>query len=312
MIIPVFNEAGGLDHFHKNLVVQLSLIKDMTPEIIYCNDGSTDNSVDVIKRMSQNNHSIKLVSLSRNFGKEIAVTAGIHNATGDALLMIDADGQHPVELISKFIQKWRSGSKVVVGIRTANRGEGGVKKYGSKLFYYFINKVLKIQLTPNATDFRLIDKVVQQDFIAMTERNRISRGMIDWLGYKQDFIKFKAHSRFAGQASYSFKKLFKLGIDTIISLSTSPLYLASYIGVVTLFISTLLGIFMVLDAILKDPFGLNITGSAYLTVFLLFLMGILFIFQGIIGLYLSHIHAETQGRPLFIIDRSNSTGLNEK
>ena len=164
---------------------------------------------------------------------------------------------------------------------------------------------------PRATDFRLIDKAIQREFKLMTERNRITRGLIDWLGYERDYIEFKASPRLSGEAGYSFKKLFKLAIDSAISLSISPLYITAYIGVVILPLSTLLGLFMLINLALGDPTNLHATGSAYLMVLVLFLVGILLVSQAIICLYLSHIHTETQNRPLYIIDKEGSANLNE-
>jgi len=310
-VMPVHNESAGLSDFHKSL---LDVLKDNglnDYELIYVDDGSTDDTAKFIDKLASGNQQIKLVKLSRNFGKEIATTAGIHEAIGAAIVTLDADGQHPVGLIPQFIDRWKSGAKVVIGMRSANQKEGLVKRYGSKLFYKLFNRFSGVELVPGSTDFRLIDRVVQQDFVRMTERNRITRGLIDWLGYERDYIYFKANPRLAGEASYSFKKLFKLAVDSTISLSVSPLYIAAYIGAIILPVSILMGLFMLVDLILGDPTHLHATGSAYLIVLVLFLVGVLLVSQAIIGLYLSHIHAETQNRPLYIIDKAGSANLNE-
>lgn len=308
IVVPVYNEGAGLELFQKSLVDVLEKL-NKSYEIIYCDDGSTDNTAALVRRWCDIDDHIKLIKLSRNFGKEIAVTAGVHTAHGKAIITIDGDGQHPVELIPEFIKHWEAGSKVVVGLRSANQREGLVKRYGSKLFYKLFSQLAGTKLVPGATDFRLIDRAVQQEFIKMTERNRITRGLVDWLGYKRDYIKFTANPRLAGQAGYSFKKLSKLAIDSVISLSISPLYVSAYLGAVVLPISALLGIFMVFNALIGDPLGLHATGSAYLMVLVLFLVGVLLVSQGIIGLYLSHIHTETQNRPLYIIDTQESANL---
>ncbi len=308
IIVPVYNEADGLEIFHDSLISHVRDISDNNYEIIYVNDGSTDGSGEVLEALSSS-PSIKIISFSRNFGKEVATTAGIHQAAGDAIITIDADGQHPVELIPQFVQKWRSGSKVVIGVRTANQKEGLVKSIGSRVFYRVLNGLAGTKLVPRSTDFRLVDRAVQREFIPMTERNRITRGLIDWLGYKRDYIEFRANPRYHGDAGYSFKKLSKLFIDSIISLSISPLYISAYIGAVVLPLSALTGLFMLINAVFGDPAGIHATGSAYVVVFLVFLVGILLISQGIIGLYLSHIHTETQNRPLYVIDKEKSRNL---
>ncbi len=306
VVVPVYNEAAGLKDFHESLVNVLQKTPKDNYEIIYCDDGSTDDSPGIIREFHEQNSKIKLIRLSRNFGKEVATTAGIHAATGQAVLTIDSDGQHPVDLIPKFVKLWEKGSKVVIGVRTINDREGLVKRYGSKLFYGLFNRFTGMKLVPRTTDFRLIDRVVQQEFTRMTERNRITRGLIDWLGYRRDYIEFKASPRLSGDAGYSFKKLFKLAIDSAISLSISPLYITAYIGAVVLPVSILLGAFMIINLLLGDPAGLHATGGAYVLVLVLFLIGVLLVSQGIIGLYLSHIHTETKNRPLYIIDKDRS------
>ena len=312
VVVPLYNERLGLPDFHKSLLASLERSAKDSYEIIYCDDGSTDGSGHIIKDWALKDKHLKLLVLSKNFGKEVATTAGIHQARGQAIITIDADGQHPVELIGDFLDRWRAGSQVVIGLRTENQNAGFAKHWGSKLFYRAFNRFSSLKLVPGSTDFRLIDRVVQADFIKMTEHNRITRGLIDWLGYKRDYIKFAANPRIAGEASYSFKKLLKLAIDSTISLSTSPLYITAYIGAVVLPLSALLGLGMVIDAGLGDPLNLHAKGSAYMVVLLLFLIGILLVSQGIIGLYLSHIHTEAQNRPLFIIDQSNSENLEDE
>ncbi len=308
VVVPVFNESAGLETFHRSLLIELEKLAILF-EVMYCDDGSTDDTADQVRRWCKNDPRIKLLRLSRNFGKEIATTAGIHAASGQAIMTLDADGQHPVELMPEFVTRWKAGAKVVIGLRTANQQEGSIKRYGSKLFYWLFNRLTGVELLAGSTDFRLIDRSVQQTFKQMTEHGRITRGLIDWLGYKREYIAFTANPRQAGQASYSFKKLSKLAIDSVISLSISPLYIPAYIGVIVLPVSVLLGLFMVMNIIIGDPWRLHITGGGYVMVLLLFLIGILLVSQGIIGLYLSHIHTETQNRPLYVIDQEGSAGI---
>lgn len=311
IVVPVYNEAAGLRSFHESLIGTLR--QDNVPgyEIIYVDDGSTDDTLGVIRLLHADDSSVRLVKLSRNFGKEIATTAGIHAAKGDAIVTIDADGQHPVELLPVFLGRWQAGDKVVIGLRTENQSEGAVKRYGSKLFYWLINRLAGVKLLPGATDFRLIDRTIQQEFVRMTEHGRITRGLIDWLGYKREYVPFKANPRLHGEAGYSFRKLFKLAIDSVISLSVSPLFIAAYIGAVVLPVSVLVALAMLVNALLGDPLAWRTTGSAYVVVLLLFLVGVLLVSQGIIGLYLSHIHTETQNRPLYVVDTEQSIGVSQ-
>lgn len=308
----MFNEAKGLDGLHKDLTQMLQKTVQQKYEIIYCDDGSYDGTNELIKRWCNKNPKVKLVTLARNFGKEIAVSAGLAAAKGQAVITLDADGQHPVSLVPEFIKRWQAGGKVIIGLRASNQKEGLIKKYGSRLFYGPYNKLMNLRLVPGATDFRLIDASVLRDFLRMTERNRITRGMIDWLGYEQEHIKFSANPRRHGHAGYSFKKLFKLAIDSMISLSISPLYIAMYLGIFILPISAVIGACLLVNELAGDPLGWNASGSAYLMVLLLFLVGVILVSQGIIGLYLSQIHTETQNRPLYVIDQERSVGIDEK
>ena len=310
-VVPLYNESSGLKQLHDSLMEVIRQHITEPYEVIYCNDGSTDTSLSKLTQLAKDDSAVRVVSLTRNFGKEIAITAGIGEARGQAVITLDADGQHPVELIPEFINRWKAGSKVVVGIRTANQREGLAKRLGSRLFYWSFNHLTGKKLKPGLSDFRLIDQSVQREFMRITERNRITRGLIDWLGYPQDYVYFKVRARMAGEATYSLRKLVKLAVDTTVSLSISPLHSMAYIGAVVLPVSVLLGLAMSFNAIIGDPFGLHITGGAFVLVLVLFLIGILLVSQGIIGMYLAHIHAETQNRPLYIIDTDRSVRLDE-
>ena len=300
VVIPVYNEAAVLTLFHRTLMEILGLAP-LSYEVIYVNDGSTDRSLNTLRALAKAHAQVRILNLSRNFGKEMATTAGLHAARGEAIVMLDADGQHPVEAIPKFVQAWQRGAKVVVGLPN-NRHSTLWKRAGSKLFNGIYSRLTGIKIEPNATDFRLIDRDVQASFSRLTEHNRITRGLIDWLGYERQYITYAENERLAGNSTQSFRKLFKLAIDSAISLSTSPLYLVAYIGIIILPIATILGAGMVGNYLLQDPLHLHATGGAYVMVLMLFLIGILLVSQGIIGLYLSHIHAESQNRPLYIVD----------
>ncbi len=308
VVIPVFNEQGGLQAFHEALGAELDKLSYQS-EIIYCNDGSTDSTAERLRVIADKDKRVRVLSLSRNFGKEIATTAGLRLAGGAGVLTLDADGQHPVELITQFVAEWEAGSKVVVGLRSDGRHTSFFKRFSSKWFYRLFNRVTGLKLNPQATDFRLIDRTVCDEFNRLTERNRINRGLIDWLGYPQQYITFKAKPRLHDDAGYSFRKLCKLAVDSVISLSSSPLYLVAYVGLVILPLSLLLGAVMAVNWLLGDPLAWHATGAAYVVVLLLCLVGILLMSQGVIGLYLSHIHSETQNRPLYIVNQEESVNL---
>lgn len=304
IVVPLFNEAEGLRSFHETLTREL-LRLGVRYEIIYCDDGSRDATAAILQSLADNAQVRSLV-LTRNFGKEVTLSAGIAAASGEAILTIDGDGQHPVELIGGFVAAWQAGAPVVVGLRRANQNEGFIKRYGSKLFYGIFSRFTGMKLTPGATDFRLIDRTVQKDFLRLTEHSRIIRGLIDWLGYTPVYINFTANAREHGSAGYSLRKLVRLAIDSTVSLSPTPLYFSAYLGAVVLPLASLLGIGMGINWLAGDPLSLHATGTAYVAVLLLFLVGILLTSQGIIGLYLSRLYDETKGRPLYVINEKQS------
>ncbi len=307
VVIPCYNEAENVPVLYKQLI---GALKGIDFEIVYVDDGSRDDTLDELHKLSKKDERVRIVSLSRNFGKEIATTAGITQARGEAVIMVDADGQFPPELIPKFVEKWRAGAQIVTGVRLSNEKEGFIKRYGSKLFYKIIRSMAHIEITPRATDFRLIDKDVREEFLRFSERGRITRGLLDWVGFRNDFIEFRAKPRMAGEATYSVKKLIKLATDSFVSLSLAPLYFSGYAGLIITPFAFLLGLFVFIEQVLLgDPWDLNFTGTAMLGILLLFFVGILLVSQGLIALYISHIHTETQNRPLYIVNRKRSARL---
>lgn len=311
VVVPVYNEAEGIHTFHERLLVpRLEEAIKNSYEIVYVNDGSKDDTLSLLSQIATKDPRVKVVSLSRNFGKEIASSAGIEFASGQATIVMDGDGQHPPELIGEFLEKWRAGAQVVIGVRASNQKEGAIKRVGSRLFYRLFNSVNGVQMQPGSTDYRLIDRAVQQEFIKLTEHNRITRGLIDWLGFKRDYVYFDAPARLAGTASYSSGKLLGLAINSFISLSLRPLFMLAWIGFFITLISLGVGIFMFIEQfLLGDPLELNFTGAALLGIFISFLVGLVLTSQGVLAVYLSHIHTHAQGRPLFVVDHQNSLGI---
>lgn len=312
VVIPVYNEAEGIQHFHHKLLIP-ALVKSQADsyEVIYVNDGSSDTTLEILTQIAAADSKIRVVNLSRNFGKEIATTAGISVSSGDATIVMDGDGQHPPKLIPDFLKKWRQGAQVVIGVRSSNQKEGIIKKSGSQLFYRLFNATSDSKLVPRSTDFRLIDAEVRDAFNQFTERNRITRGLIDWLGFSREYIEFAAPARIAGEASYSTKQLIKLAFHSFVSLSLKPLYLFGWVGILITTLSLFAGIFLFVEQIiLGDPLSLGVTGAALIGVFVSFLTGLILTSQGMLAVYLSHVFAQTQGRPLFVIDRSKSIGIN--
>jgi dolichol-phosphate mannosyltransferase len=309
VVVPVHNEAAGLREFHVSLIPVVRDIVEDNYEVIYCDDGSTDKTATIVRDLNIVDPNVKLVSLSRNFGKESALTAGIAAAKGQAIVMLDGDGQHPVDLLPKFFEAWKDGAQVVIGMRERNNGAGLFKRLCSTLFYKVFNRLTGQKLLAGSTDFRLIDQAVQQAFLTLPESDRITRGLIDWLGFKRAYIPFVASVRRHGDAAYSFGQLLRLGTNSFVSLSAKPLYIFGYLGVCITFASFLLGTTVFVEQLLLgDPLHWDFTGTAMLAIIILFLVGIVLLSQGMLSLYISHIHSQTKQRPLYVIDFAKSIG----
>ena len=308
--VPLYNESAGIAAFHGELHAAIKQATDNSFEIIYCDDGSLDTTATIVRDICASDRHTKLLKLSRNFGKENALSAAIATAEGQAILMLDGDGQHPIAAIPAFIDAWKKGAQVVIGLRTDNDNEGMIKRAGSWLFYSLFNRATGQKLVPGTTDYRLIDRSVQQAFLSLPETGRITRGLIDWLGFERAFIPINRPARTTGTPSYGFRQLVGLATSSFVSLSSIPLYIFGYIGLFITSVAFLLGIAVgVEQIILGDPWHWRFTGSAMLGILILFLVGIILISQGIISLYLSHTHNQTKRRPLYIVDYRGSAGL---
>lgn len=307
VVVPVYNEEAGILRF---------LEKELGPEvddlgygmeIILVNDGSTDETESEILKYIKGRRNVKLVSFTRNFGKEVALSAGLRYATGDAVIMIDADGQHPVEMIPKMIEKWEDGAEIVTAVRDENTTK---HRMGSRFYYMLMKLFGNKSLVVGAMDYRLLDRVVVDEFNKFTERNRLARGLVDWMGFKQEYIKVKTKGRASGKPTYSSKQLASLTLDSLVSSSRTPLVVFGYIGIFIMVVSVTFGLFILIEQyILGDPLGLDWSGAVAMSVFVSFLVGLVLISQAITALYVSQIHAEAKGRPLYVIDRRKSVGI---
>lgn len=312
-VIPVYNEEKGFPKFYEGLLLPELEKLESKYELILVNDGSSDKSLAVLQDIAEKDKQVKVLNLSRNFGKEVALTAGLREASGDAVITMDADGQQPPKLIAEFIEKWQGGAMVVTGVRGKFEKHGLIAKTGSKFFYKILGWLGNKDTVPGSTDYRLMDRVVVDEFNKLPEHNRITRGLIDWMGFSQARVDYIYGNRLAGKPSYNFKKLFQLAINSFVSMSTTPLVIFGWIGAVITLLSGALGLFTLIELVfLGDPMGLNWTGPTCLAIFITFLVGLVLISQSITALYISHIHAETQGRPLYLVDYKNSRNLDAK
>ncbi len=299
VVIPTYNEEQNIPLVAKEVEDVFLALPDYDFEIIFVNDGSQDNSLLEILRLSEKNSKIKGLDFSRNFGKEVATSAGCHSAIGDVVITMDADLQHPPELISKFLELWGKGAEVVYTVRKENKGASWFKKLSSKLFYYIFNKVSGMQTESGSTDFRLMDKKVIEVFRKFPERERMFRGMIDWMVYRRTKVEFIAPERIHGNANYSYNKLFQLALNSFTSFSLLPLRMAGYFGV---FITTISGILLMVMLVSYWFFNPSLfTPIAILGVSNMFLIGIVLVSLGFIALYIARIHNEVINRPLCIV-----------
>lgn len=303
VIIPAYNEEKNIPLAYQELKkVFQTCGNGYTFEIIFVNDGSKDNTLKEIEKIAAQDSTVEYVNFSRNFGKEAATSAGIHSCTGDACIMADADLQHPIELIPEFLKKWEEGFDVVVGIRKKNKSVGFLKKIGSKLFYKIINKIADIEVVPNATDFRLMDRIVIDEFNRLTESNRMTRALIDWLGFRRAFIHFEANERINGEATYSFWKLFKLALNSFVSLSLLPLKIAGNLGVLIMLFSGVAGFYILLGKYFFHwHFASTFSDAENLAILLVFLVGIILTSLGLMALYIANIHGEVINRPMYVV-----------
>jgi dolichol-phosphate mannosyltransferase len=306
LVVPVYNEAGNI----RSLVHEISQVFETLPRyeyrLYFVDDGSTDGSVRAIREMEANGPTT-CIQLSRNFGKEAALSAGIAEAEGEAVILLDADLQHPPSYIPAFLAEWEKGADVVIGVRKRNPDESVLRKVASKIFAMIMRTIGDAPSVAGATDFRLIDRTVADEFKKFTEHGRIARGLIDWLGFTRAYVPFDAGARNAGKAQYGFRKLVMLGFSAFVSHSLLPLRVAGFLGLfITLFAGGL-GLFILIEQrLLADPLNWQIPATAQLAVMILFLNGIVLISLGLVSVYIAKIHRETVNRPLYIVRKKRT------
>jgi glycosyltransferase involved in cell wall biosynthesis len=294
VVAPVYNEDGTIEEFVARV---RNALADLPYELVLVNDGSTDGSPLILDRLAEADPRVSIVHLSRNFGHQTALTAGLDHARGDAVVMLDADLQDPPELIPTMLDHWRAGCDVVYAVREQRDGESRFKLGTARWFYRLFDRLAQVELQPNSGDFRLLDRQALDALLSMRERNRFLRGMTVWVGYTQAAVPYHRDARYAGETKYTLSRMLRFSLDAISSFSHRPLQLATLLGFL---ISTLAFIAIPVVIILRI-LGSYLPGFSAITILVLLLGGIELIAIGIIGEYVGRIYDEVKGRPLYLV-----------
>ena len=299
VIVPCYNEEQVIVETNRQLVATLAALEDLDFEIVYVDDGSSDKTVDLLRAIQSADERTRVVRLARNFGHQLAVSAGLEHAAGDAMVIIDADLQDPPEVIPEMVARWRDGYHVVYGMRTDRPGETAFKLWTAKLFYRFINRLSKVQIPIDVGDFRLLDRRVVNVLLSMPERDRFLRGMVSWIGFRQVAVMYRRAQRRAGESKYPLFKMLQFAADGVLSFSLTPLRLALWVG----FLSIGMAFAGILYALIIRLYTNDwVRGWTSIFTAVLFIGGAQLVTLGIIGEYIGRIYAEVKRRPLYVIE----------
>jgi len=298
VVVPCYNEQEVLPEFHRRLAAVLKHI-DADAEVIYVNDGSRDHTIEVMRSLAEADDRVTILDLSRNFGKEVALTAGLDHAHGDAVVVIDADLQDPPELIPELIRRWREGFDVVYAKRTAREGETWIKKATSHAFYRIIQRLTRVRIPEDTGDFRLMSRRATQALAKLREQHRFMKGLFGWIGYSQTPVPYRREPRVAGKTKWDYWRLWNFALEGITSFSTAPLKVATYIGILVAAFAFSFALFIVYRTV---AYGDPVRGYPSLMVTVLFLGGVQLVAIGVLGEYVGRMFDETKGRPLYLLN----------
>lgn len=301
LVIPMYYEEKVADECYKRIKENLERLENYEYEVIFVNDGSKDKTLEILERIAENDKNIKIISFSRNFGHQAAVTAGLQYVTGDAIVIMDADLQDPPELIPDMLKLWEDGNEVIYGKRKSRCGESAFKLFTAKMFYKTLNALSDVEIPRDTGDFRLVDRKVVDTINLLPEHNKFLRGLFSWVGYKQMPFEYERKERFAGETKYPLKKMLKLASDGIISFSTKPLKLVGALGMFSIIISILLLIYTLVSYVFK----LNNLSAGWTSIMvaITFFSGIQLMSIWIIAEYVGRIYDESKKRPQYIVDK---------
>lgn len=297
LVVPVYNESPNIGPFYERVARVMQGLGEPY-EIIFVNDGSQDDTLDRLLALAGKDPRVKVIDLSRNFGKEIALTAGIDHATGEAVIPIDADLQDPPELIPELVAKWREGYDVVYATRREREGETWLKRATAHLFYRVVEKITPIKIPRDTGDFRLMSRPVVEALKRLRERNRFMKGLFAWVGFKQTAVYYRRERRHAGKTKWNYWKLWNFALEGITSFSYIPLQFATYFGLTVALFAFIYALFIVVRTLL---FGRDVPGYPSLITVILFLGGVQLFAIGILGEYIGRIYSEVKQRPLYIV-----------
>jgi dolichol-phosphate mannosyltransferase len=298
LIIPIYNEEENIGELYRRVGSVMDRL-DESVELIFINDGSQDHSLKLIRELQEKDDRICYLSLGRNFGHQIAVTAGLNFARGQAVIILDADLQDPPELIPDLLEKWRQGYQVIYAQRTKRKREGWFKRFTAYVFYRLLKQLADVDIPTDTGDFCLMDRRVVDLLNSMPEQNRYIRGLRSWVGFRQTAIQFERDPRFAGEVKYTFRKSFTLAVNSLVSFSKVPLRLSTYLGLFSAFLAALMAL-LVLYWRLYQPDS-PLTGFAAIMIAILFLGSVQLVCIGILGEYIGRIYEEVKGRPLYTL-----------
>lgn len=300
VVVPVFNEDQVLREFYdRTSAVLEALAESVQSEILFINDGSSDDSLSLLSKLSQDDPRVRVISFSRNFGHQLAITAGMDHAAGDAVVVLDADLQDPPEVIPEMVRRWNEGYKVVYGVRTQRSGESRFKLLTAKFFYRVLNRLSDTPLPVDSGDFRLLDRQVVDVLKSLREENRYVRGMVSWAGFRQVPVEYERDSRYAGETKYTLAKMLRFAANGVTSFSEKPLRVSLQLGAIMMLTTFLLAAAIVVGKLLQPE--RSIAGYASMMVVVLFLGGVQLFTIGLLGEYVGRIYRESKRRPLYVV-----------
>ncbi len=305
VVVPVFNEIEVIDACYERLTSVLRSLDNVYYELVFVDDGSTDTSHARLLKLQAADENLKVIRFSRNFGHQIAITAGVDMARGDAIVVIDADLQDPPEVIPDMIEKWLDGYDVVYGVRRQRAGENRIKRATAAVFYRMLRRFTNIDIPVDVGDFRLISSRAAVQLRQLREKDRFVRGLVSWIGFPQTGLPYDREERYAGSTKYPYRKMLQFAIDGITSFSSMPLKLASWLG----YLTSLFAFIYLLSVFVQKMLGYTIEGWATIMVAMLFLGGVQLICLGIIGEYIGRIFNETKSRPMYVIESINGDSV---